>query len=249
MFSCAFCGKHSCETNDLEHAPKACPSLGEAYTAIETLYSGENLKIAQAAARVEAADYCRTTRVEETMMFAREMGMKKLGGRQILVLCTFCLFSVGGQIIPKLAAGERLPWERLSIAVLPLVMTTFFEEFFFRGFAQARLEKQFGSAAAVVASGLLFSLYHLGYPGFRSVGDLALLLAVGIGFALAFRLSGNDFFVAYFVNLPNAFLTYLFKQEQFPHMTAQSTAWAGAAIAALAAILLVFAKHRQTSRA
>ena len=178
-----------------------------------------------------------------------EMGMKKLGGRQILVLCTFCLFSVGGQIIPKLAAGERLPWERLSIAVLPLVMTTFFEEFFFRGFAQARLEKQFGSAAAVVASGLLFSLYHLGYPGFRSVGDLALLLAVGIGFALAFRLSGNNFFVAYFVNLPNAFLTYLFKLEQFPHMTAQSTAWAGAAIAALAAILLVFAKHRQTSRA
>lgn len=178
-----------------------------------------------------------------------EMGMKRLGGRQILVLCTFCLFSVGGQIIPKLAAGERLPWEKLSIAVLPLVMTTFFEEFFFRGFVQMRLEKQFGSTAAVVASGLLFSLYHLGYPGFRSAGDLALLLAVGIGFALAFRLSGNNFFVAYFVNLPNAFLTYLFKQEQFPHMTAQSTAWAGAAIAALAAILLVFAKHRQASRA
>lgn len=178
-----------------------------------------------------------------------EMGMKKLGGRQILVLCTFCLFSVGGQIIPKLAAGERLPWERLPIAVLPLVMTTFFEEFFFRGFVQMRLEKQFGSAVAVVASGLLFSLYHLGYPGFRSMGDLALLLAVGIGFALAFRLSGNNFFVAYFVNLPNAFLTYLFKQEQFPHMTAQSTAWAGATIAALAAILLVFAKHRQASRA
>ncbi len=178
-----------------------------------------------------------------------EMGMKKLGGRQILVLCAFCLFSVGGQIIPKLAAGGRLPWERLPIAVLPLVMTTFFEEFFFRGFVQMRLEKQFGSAAAVVASGLLFSLYHLGYPGFRSAGDLALLLAVGIGFALAFRLSGNNFFVAYFVNLPNAFLTYLFKQEQFPHMTAQSTAWAGATIAALAAILLVFAKHRQASRA
>lgn len=35
-----------------------------------------------------------------------EMGMKKLGGRQILVLCAFCLFSVGGQIIPKLAGQE-----------------------------------------------------------------------------------------------------------------------------------------------
>ena len=178
-----------------------------------------------------------------------EMGMKKLGGRQVLVLCAFCLLSVGGQVIPRLAAGERLPWERLPIAVLPLIMTTFFEEFFFRGFIQTRLERQFGSAAAVAASGLLFSLYHLGYPGFRSAGDLALLFAVGVGFALAFRLSGNNFFVSYFVNLPNAFLTYILKQEQFPHMTAQSTVWAGASIAALAVVLLVFAKRRQAGRA
>lgn len=178
-----------------------------------------------------------------------EMGMKKLGGRQVLVLCAFCLLSVGGQVIPRLAAGERLPWERLPIAVLPLIMTTFFEEFFFRGFIQTRLEKQFGSVAAVAASGLLFSLYHLGYPGFRSPGDLALLFAVGVGFALAFRLSGNNLPVAYFVNLPNAFLTYILKQEQFPHMTAQSTVWAGASIAALAVVLLVFAKRRQAGRA
>ena len=178
-----------------------------------------------------------------------EMGMKKLGGRQVLVLCAFCLLSVGGQVIPRLAAGERLPWERLPIAVLPLIMTTFFEEFFFRGFVQTRLEKQFGSAAAVAASGLLFSLYHLGYPGFRSLGDLVLLFAVGVGFALAFRLSGNNLPVAYFVNLPNAFLTYILKQEQFPHMTAQSTVWAGASIAALAVVLLVFAKRRQAGRA
>lgn len=79
MFSCAFCGKHSCETNDLEHAPLTCPSLEEKYTAIEELYTGEDLKIAQAAARVEAAGYCKNTRVEETMLFARAMGMKKLG--------------------------------------------------------------------------------------------------------------------------------------------------------------------------
>lgn len=79
MFSCAFCGKHSCEHNDLEHAPKACPSSEEAYTDIEALYSGENLPMAQAAARVEAAGYCKNTRVEETMLFARELGMKRLG--------------------------------------------------------------------------------------------------------------------------------------------------------------------------
>lgn len=79
MFSCAFCGKNSCESNDLEHAPEVCPSLEEKYTVVEELYSGEDLKIAQAAARVEAAGYCRNTRVEETMLFARRMGMKRLG--------------------------------------------------------------------------------------------------------------------------------------------------------------------------
>ena len=79
VFSCAFCGKHSCETDDLGHAPTTCPSLDPEYTKIESLYSGEDLAIAQAAARVEAAGYCKNTRVEETMLFARAMGMKKLG--------------------------------------------------------------------------------------------------------------------------------------------------------------------------
>ena len=40
-----------------------------------------------------------------------EMGLKKLGGRQVLVLCAFCLFSVGGQVVPRLAAGESCPWQ------------------------------------------------------------------------------------------------------------------------------------------
>ncbi len=62
----------------------------------------------------------------------------------------------------------------------------------------------------------MFSLYHLGYPGFRTVGDMLLLFAVGLGFAIAYKLSDNNLIVSYFVNLPNAFVTYMLKSEQFP---------------------------------
>ena len=48
--------------------------------------------------------------------------------------------------------------------------------------------------------------------------DILLLFAVGIGFAAAYKLSGNNLIVAYFVNLPNAFVTYMLKFKQFPKM-------------------------------
>lgn len=165
------------------------------------------------------------------------VGIKKLGARQIVVLALFVAFSVGGQIVPKVASGEMLRWNVLPVAILPLVMTTFFEEFLFRGFLQTRLEKQFGAVIAIIVSGLLFALYHIGYPGFRTASDILLLFAVGIGFAVSFKLAENNLIVSYFVNLPNAFVTYILKCEQFPRMTILSTIFAGITIILIAAIL------------
>ncbi len=173
------------------------------------------------------------------------VGIKKLGKRQILVLALFVAFSVGGQIIPKMIAGEKLRWNVLPVAILPLVMTTFFEEFLFRGFLQTRLEKQFGAVIAIIVSGLLFALYHLGYPGFREAGDIVLLFAVGIGFAVSFKLAENNLIVSYFVNLPNAFVTYILRFEQFPRMTIWSTMFAGITIIFIVAILFAIKNERQ----
>lgn len=175
----------------------------------------------------------------------QDVGIVKLGKRQFIVLFAFVFFSVGGQIIPKIALGERLDYEVLSIAVFPLIMTTFFEEFFFRGFIQTHVEKQFGGAAAVITSGLLFSLYHLGYPGFRTLGDILLLLAVGIGFAIAFKLSHNNLIVSYFVNLPNAFVTYILKHDQFPVMTFESNVYAVLTIVILVIGFYAFRSKRK----
>ena len=136
-----------------------------------------------------------------------------------------------------MAKGEIIPWNLDPMGIVPLIMTTFFEEFLFRGFFQNKFEKEFGTITAILISGLMFSLYHVGYPRFRTFEDILLLFAVGIGFAAAYKLSGNNLIVAYFVNLPNAFVTYMLKFEQFPKMTMYSTM---ASIITLCIILVVF---------
>jgi membrane protease YdiL (CAAX protease family) len=167
----------------------------------------------------------------------QSLGFKKLYLRQWTVLIWFVIFSIGGQIIPLIVAGKEIQWSLIKISFFPLITTTFFEEFLFRGFIQTRIEKQFGFIIAILISGLLFSAYHIGYPGFRSGDDLLLLFAVGIGFALAFKLSGNNFYVSFLVNLPNAFLTYILKSNQFPILTISSTI---AAIITIVLIVIIF---------
>jgi len=119
-------------------------------------------------------------------------------------------------------------------------MTTFFEEFLIRGFLQTRIEKEYGFIIAILVSGLMFSLYHIGYPGYRNFDSLLLLLAVGTGFALVFKLSGNNLCVSYFANLPSAFVTYILRSEQFPNLTARATIAAIITIILIAAILILF---------
>ena len=169
-----------------------------------------------------------------------EVGLKKPGIRQWVVLAAFVVFSVGGQLIPKLAAGEQIPWRLLPMGIVPLIMTTFFEEFLFRGFVQSRIERKFGWVLAILVSGTMFSLYHLGYPGFRTWEDILLLFAVGTGFAAAYKLSGNNLIVSFFVNLPNAFVTYILKYEQFPVMRVSSTIAAAVTLVLIGLILLLY---------
>lgn len=165
------------------------------------------------------------------------IGIKKLGVRQFIVLIAFVVFSVGGQLIPMIMVGEQIPWNLLPIGIVPLIMTTFFEEFLFHGFIQGRIEQHFGWLPAIIISGMMFSFYHLGYPRFRTRGDILLLFVVGLGFAIAYKLSNNNLLVSYFVNLPNAFVTYMLKNEQFPTMGLSSTI---SAVITLMVILIMF---------
>lgn len=145
-----------------------------------------------------------------------QLGIKKLRNIDYVIIIGFVVFSIGGQLINiKL---ENLEWSVLPLSILPLIVTTFSEEFLFRGFLQIRFAKAFGHIPALIFSSLFFSLYHLGYPRFRSVYWIVLLFFVGMMFALSFALSKYNLAVAYFVNIPNAYFTYLLNYKRFPQL-------------------------------
>lgn len=166
------------------------------------------------------------------------LGIRKLRIKQVFIIMVFVLFSIGGQFIQITTNKTIIDLSLLKICFLPLVMTTFFEEFLFRGFMQTRFEKHFGSIFAIIASGLMFSIYHIGYPGFRDVSMLLLLFAVGIGFSLSYKLSDNNLVVSYFVNLPNAFLTYILNSSKFPKFDYFTSIFAGITILIVIMILI-----------
>ncbi len=82
--SCARCGAKACAAGpDAKGFPSFCPMIGscEELVAVEQKYmSDEEVRtLARESARTEAAGYCRSTRIEEIMDFARRMGFTRLG--------------------------------------------------------------------------------------------------------------------------------------------------------------------------
>ena len=74
---CAMCGIHACR-NNLEGAPKNCPSLDKDIEKLKELYkTEENYTIAKISTKL--APMQGKTRIEETMDFAKQCGYKKIG--------------------------------------------------------------------------------------------------------------------------------------------------------------------------
>lgn len=95
MSNCAECKNKPCEKGLTEGSLANCPSFTYSPEFILDLYSDADKKAAYIAALVEAEDYCKNTRLEETMDYAYKMGYKHLG-------VAFCVgFSEEAQILCK----------------------------------------------------------------------------------------------------------------------------------------------------
>ena len=82
-FSCIKCGKLTCDTQNFPY-PKECVTEKLGKDAVDDviktyLEDEENTKILKAAAEIEGNYYCKATRVEETVMFLKKIGAKKVG--------------------------------------------------------------------------------------------------------------------------------------------------------------------------
>lgn len=79
---CSDCPAPMCYLNVFDHAPAFCPStryMEEIREVSRRLIEGGLGEVARVSSVVEGVNYCRKTRVEEIMDFARRLGLKKLG--------------------------------------------------------------------------------------------------------------------------------------------------------------------------
>ncbi|MBC7247943.1 MAG: DUF1847 domain-containing protein [Actinobacteria bacterium] len=79
---CTACAAPLCYLNVFDHAPAFCPSVvykEEIEEESENLIRGELSEVARVSSVVEGVNYCRKTRVEEMIDFARRLGLQKLG--------------------------------------------------------------------------------------------------------------------------------------------------------------------------
>ncbi len=81
MYTCAQCTVKACESGNLEKAPRNCPLRDtEILEKSRSVYTNKEFaEIARQAAKTEYEGYCRQTRIEEIMSFARGMKYKKIG--------------------------------------------------------------------------------------------------------------------------------------------------------------------------
>ncbi|KJS80216.1 MAG: metal-binding protein, partial [Peptococcaceae bacterium BICA1-8] len=80
MYSCGICKDKSCRIEKKENLPKNCPILETNLEEILGYYQEpENLKLAYNSAIGEAEGYCKRTRMEEIIEFAKRCEFKNIG--------------------------------------------------------------------------------------------------------------------------------------------------------------------------
>lgn len=85
MYTCALCNVFACRSGNKEKLPKNCPIRETNLNKTLELYNQpQNHKLAYNSAFLEAEGYCKRTRLEELIAFAKKCDYKKLG----LAFCT-----------------------------------------------------------------------------------------------------------------------------------------------------------------
>lgn len=112
----------ACRTADAPALPRDCPARDLDRDAILERYADrEDGRLARCAALVEAHGYCRLTRIEETMDFARRQGASRLGlafcvGLQKEAAVVSRILSANGFTVDSVACKNgALPKEALGI--------------------------------------------------------------------------------------------------------------------------------------
>jgi len=126
--ACAYCPPtvRACRQGEAaERGPGFCPAKvdPQAQDAARALYDDpETRRISQESARVESEGYCKWTRVEEIVQFAKKMGYRKLGIANCIsfvdhaCVLTGILESHGFEVVSVACKNGNIPKEELGLA-------------------------------------------------------------------------------------------------------------------------------------
>jgi uncharacterized metal-binding protein len=126
--ACAYCppSVRACRQGEAaERGPGFCPTKldPQAQGAARSRYGDpETRRISQESARVEAEGYCKWTRVEEIVQFAKKMGYRKLGIANCIsfvdyaYVLTGILESHGFEVVSVACKNGNIPKEEIGLA-------------------------------------------------------------------------------------------------------------------------------------
>ncbi len=126
--ACAYCppSVRACRQGEsAERGPGFCPTKVDPLTqaTARAWYDDpETRRISQESARVEAEGYCKWTRVEEIVQFAKKMGYRKLGIANCIsfvdhaYVLTGILESHGFEVVSVACKNDNIPKEELGLA-------------------------------------------------------------------------------------------------------------------------------------
>ena len=126
--ACAYCPAtvRACRQGEAEsRGPGFCPSKvdPETQAAARTLYDDpETLRVARESAVIEAEGYCKWTRVEEIIQFAKRMGYRKIGIANCIsfvdhaYVLSGILESHGFEVVSVACKNGNIPKEEIGLA-------------------------------------------------------------------------------------------------------------------------------------
>lgn len=106
------------------------------------------------------------------------------------------------------ALKELIPLITMAVAV------GFYENVFYRGWVQLRMEKSFGILPGILLSAVIYSLYHIGY-GMTS-SEMFTLFIVGLAYSSIFRLTSNIFILFPFLTPTGALFVQINEGLRIP---------------------------------
>jgi membrane protease YdiL (CAAX protease family) len=130
---------------------------------------------------------------------------------------------------------ELIPLTTMALAV------GLYENIFYRGWVQLRIEEYFSIIPGIILSAVIYSLYHVGYG--MNMDEMIVLLVVGLVYSVIFRLTSNIFILFPFLTPTGALFSQIKDGLRLPFPSTY-----GFADVILVCIIILFAVNKVSKR-